>query len=182
MVERCLGPFSIVGTATHPVRLEGGYPSVDNEYNTATAFTVLCKYDNGLELVSRHDTDNGILFEGTEGRLFVNRGKLTGEAVDALKDKPLPEDALVKLYKGKQPGNGTHGHMQNFFECVKDRSEPISDVYTHLQALDTCHLANITIRLGRKLNWDPQTKQITGDDAANTWLSRTQRKGYEIEV
>ena len=176
------GPVSIEGTAKHPVSLEAGYPTVDNEYNAATEFNVLCKFVNGAEMVIRHDTDNGILFEGTEGRIFVNRGKLTGEPVDALKDKPLPEDALVKLYKGKQPGDGTHGHMQNFFDCVKDRSEPISDVYTHLRAMDTCHLANIAIRLGRKIAWDPQAEQITGDDEANKWLSRTQRKGYEIEA
>jgi len=177
-----MGPVSIEGTATHPVSLEGGYPTVDNQYNTATEFNILCKYPGGAELVIRHDTDNGILFEGTEGKLFVNRGKLTGQAVDNLKDKPLPEDALVKLYKGKKPGDGTYGHMMNFFECVKDRSEPISDVHTHLRALDTCHLANIAIRLGRKLNWDAKQEQITGDDDANKWLGRTQRKGYEIEA
>ena len=176
------GPISVEGTATHPVSLEGGYPTVDNEYNAATAFNVLCKYPNGMEMVIRNDTDNGILFEGTQGRLFVNRGKLTGQAVDDLKDKPLPEDALTKLYKGKEPVDGTFGHMKNFFDCVKDRTQPISDVSTHLRALDTCHLANITIRLGRKLNWDAKTEQITGDDDANKWLSRTQRKGYEIVV
>jgi hypothetical protein len=72
--------------------------------------------------------------------------------------------------------------MKNFFDCVKDRSEPISDVHTHVRAMDTCHLANIAIRLGRKLTWDPKAEQITGDEDANKWLTRTQRKGYEIEV
>jgi hypothetical protein len=72
--------------------------------------------------------------------------------------------------------------MANFFECCRDRSEPVSDVATHHRALTTCHLANIAIRLGRKLTWDPKTEQIVGDDEANAWQKREQRKGYEIVV
>jgi hypothetical protein len=56
----------------------------------------------------------------------------------------------------------------------------VSDVWTHHRALTTCHLANIAIRLGRTLTWDPQKEQIVGDDEANSWLSREQRKGYEV--
>ena len=36
------------------------------------------------------------------------------------------------------------------------------------------------IRLGRKLTWDAQKEQIVGDDDANKWQKREQRKGYEI--
>jgi hypothetical protein len=118
------------------------------------------------------------MFEGTEGRFFVNRGKITGKPVEDLKDNPLPEDALTKLYKGKKPGN----HMQNFFDCVMTREQPISDVYTHHRAMTTCHLANIALRLGRKLRWDPERQQIVGDSEAQTWQAREQRKGYEIVV
>jgi hypothetical protein len=70
--------------------------------------------------------------------------------------------------------------MGNFFECLADRTQPISDVYTHHRAMTTCHLANIAIRLGRKLQWNPATEQIDGDAAANGWLKREQRKGYEV--
>ena len=38
------------------------------------------------------------------------------------------------------------------------------------------------MRLGRKLAWDPEKEAFVGDDEANTWLSRPQRKGYEIEA
>jgi hypothetical protein len=46
--------------------------------------------------------------------------------------------------------------------------------------MTTCHLANIAIRLGRPLKWNAETEQIEGDDAANAWQKREQRKGYEI--
>jgi hypothetical protein len=96
--------------------------------------------------------------------------------VDSLAAEPLPAGTLAKLYKGKKPGN----HMANFFECCGDRTQPISDVYTHHRAMTTCHLANIAIRLGRKLNWNPESEEITGDPAANAWQKREARKGFEV--
>ena len=36
------------------------------------------------------------------------------------------------------------------------------------------------MRLGRKLRWDPVRETFPGDAEANAWLSREQRKGYEI--
>jgi hypothetical protein len=80
--------------------------------------------------------------------------------IDALRENPLPEGTLSRYYKGKTPGN----HMRNFFECLVSREQPISDVHTHHRAMTTCHLANIAIRLGRSLRWDPQSEQIVGDD------------------
>jgi hypothetical protein len=72
--------------------------------------------------------------------------------------------------------------MGNFFECLKDRTQPISDVYTHHRAMTTCHLANIAIRLGRKLEWNPETEHIINDAEAAQWEGREQRKGFEIVV
>ncbi|MEE2639905.1 MAG: Gfo/Idh/MocA family oxidoreductase [Planctomycetota bacterium] len=170
------GPVSVEGTSTHPVPFEDGMPTKDDSYNTATQFHVNCKFADGREIVIRHDTDNGCLIEGTRGRIFVNRGKLVGKAVDELKENPLPEGAIEKAYRGKKPGY----HMRNFVECMKDRSLPISDVFSHHRALTTCHLANIAIRLGRKINWNPLAEKIVGDAEAAAWVRREQRKGYEI--
>jgi hypothetical protein len=46
--------------------------------------------------------------------------------------------------------------------------------------MTTCHLANIAIRLGRKIKWNPETEQIEGDAEAHAMQSRPQRKGYEV--
>jgi len=171
------GPKSIeVVSVTHPVKLKEGMPTADDRFNTATAFQVRCLFPNDVEMIIRHDTDNGVLIEGENGRIFVNRGKLVGKAVDDMKSDPLPDDALTKLRHGKP----LDSHMGNFVACVKDRSLPVSDVYTHHRALTTCHLANIALRLGRNLNWDAQSEQIVGDDAANAWQKREQRQGFEI--
>lgn len=166
----------------HPVPFKNGYPTIDNKYNTATKFTIRVAFANGAEISIQDSTPegNGVLFEGTKGKFHVGRGRdsLFGKPVDELKKNPLPQELLTRLYKGKKPGD----HMRNFFECVKTREQPISDVYTHHRAISTCHLANIAMRLGRTLTWDPQAQEIVGDKEAQSWQAREQRKGYEINV
>jgi hypothetical protein len=71
-------------------------------------------------------------------------------------------------------------HMRNFFECVRSRATPISDVVSQHRTASTCHLANISMRLGRPLRWDPARERFLGDAEADRWLSREQRKGFEI--
>lgn len=176
------GPISVEGTAKHPVPFENGMPTVSNRYNAATSFHVTAKFHDGAELIIRDDTDNGVLIEGTEGRIFVSRGALKGAPVEELANNPLPEDLLKKLYNGKEPKGGGNAHMENFFNCVKDRGLPVSDVYSHHRAMTTCHLANIAIRLGRRIEWNPETEQIVNDKDAAHWIGREQRKGYEIDV
>ena len=179
------GPTSVeLVSVEHPVPFKNGMPTLDDRYNTATSFRLECKFPNGVEMAiasSINDPDgvsfgNGIMLEGTKGRIFVSRGDIKGKPVEDLKDNPLPEDALDKVYGGKVAPS----HMANFFDCVKTRKQPISDIFTHHRALSTCHLSNIALRLGRSLKWDPAAEQMVGDDEANAWQTRKQRKGYEI--
>ncbi|HEY2883536.1 MAG TPA: Gfo/Idh/MocA family oxidoreductase [Pirellulales bacterium] len=179
------GPTSISGTGEFPVVFEKGMPTVDNMYNTAKDFNITCKFANGAEIVIRPTIENhrgeGMFIEGEDAAVMVSRGELKdvrGTVIAELAEKPIEEDVLMKLCKGKKPGD----HMRNFIECVKDRSLPISDVFTHHRAVSTCHLANIAIRLGRPIQWDPEKEEIVGDKEANGFLVREQRKGYEIKV
>lgn len=173
------GPTSITPKKiVHPVTFEKGYPLDDSRYNTATEFLISVEYADGQELEIRDDGDNGILLEGTEGRIFVNRGRLSGKAVDELATRPLPDGALEAVYKNRPLVD----HFRNFFESVVSREEPISDVYSHHRALTTCHLAAIAARLNRPLRWDPAAQQILNDSEANSFLAREQRKRFEIDA
>jgi len=173
------GPISIDPVmAKHPVEFKDGYPTDDAHYNTATEFLISAKFADGMEIEIRHDGDNGILFEGTDGTLFVTRGKIAGNAVDELATRPLPDGALDQVYKN-QP---VTGHYKNFFDCVVSRKEPISDVYSHHRALSTCHLAGIAARLGRPIQWDPAREVVLNDPQAQGLIAREKRKGFQIEV
>jgi predicted dehydrogenase len=173
------GPISVDPVMVkHPVPFKDGYPTDDSQYNTATEFLIKAKFADGMEIEIRHDGDNGILFAGTEGRLFVNRGRLTGKAVDQLPSKPLLAGAMEAVYKNRPLVD----HFQNFFDAVVSRKEPISDVFSHHRALTTCHLASIAARLGRKIRWDPKREAIEDDAQAQGFIARERRKGFEIEV
>jgi hypothetical protein len=56
----------------------------------------------------------------------------------------------------------------------------VSDVFSHVQTMNTCHLAAIASRLGRSIKWNPKSEQITGDEEAAAMLARKQRAGFEI--
>ncbi len=159
-----------------PVEYKDGNPVRHDKYNTATSFEIHASMPNDVLMVITSEGDNGILFEGTEGRFFVNRGKITGKPVEDLKDKPLPEGAIEAVYGGKVSEN----HTENFTASMKSRKQPISDVWSHNRMLEVCHLANIAMRLERPLQWDPVKREVIGDALANTFLKNEYRKGYEI--
>jgi len=159
-----------------PVEYKDGHPLVHDRYNAATSFKLKVDMPHGVEMIITSEGDNGILFEGTEGRFFVNRGKITGKPVEDLKDKPLPDGAIEAVYGGPVSAN----HTANFIESMRSRKQPISDVWSHNRMLEICHLSNIAMRFNRALNWDPVRREIVGDDQANAFLDREYRKGYEI--
>ena len=172
------GPIEIDGRdANHPCEFKDGFPTEDDKYNSAHDYNVICKYDGGMEMHITSRSQNGVLFEGTKGRMFVNRGKITGVPIEEQWDREQwGRDDLRRLYKGKP----AESHKANFYRCIREGGLPISDVDTHLQAMTTCHLAAIAARVGRKISWDPKTEQITGDEVAAGLASRIPRAGFEM--
>jgi len=172
------GPSRVVPVEySLPVEYRDGQPLVADRYNAATRFRIRVDMPGDVEMIITSEGDNGILFEGTEGRFFVNRGKITGAPVEALKDQPLPEGAIEAVYGGPVPAN----HTVNFIEAMRSRRQPISDVWSHNRMLEICHLSNIAMRLGRELEWDPVARRIVGDAQADGFLARESRKGYRID-
>lgn len=82
----------------------------------------------------------------------------------------------------KMPGSSAEQlelHVRNFLDCVKSRERPIADVEQGHQVTTACHLANISLRTGRKIRWNPETEEITGDSEAAKWLERPYRKPWD---
>ena len=156
-----------------------GRAKLPNGYNVARTFDCQLTLSNGntIQLVSGQ---NELIISGENGRIRVNRGGLSGKPVEELtaKEQKWLDEEIIELCKGKQPGN----HMGNFFECVRDRTLPISDVFSHVNSVNACHMANIAMILGRKLTWDPGKGAFTGDEEANRCLKREQREGFEIQA
>ena len=183
------GPVTIDG--------RGRLPDVPNGYNVPIDYEATLVYPDGTVMEIRDTGRRGIMFEGDKGRIFVNRGTLAGKPVEQLRDHRLPEtDYQLYAHDDLERARKTAGdffeldgnyppianHVANFFDCVKTKNAPISDVFSQHRSVSTCHLVNISIRLGRKLTWAPKQELFVGDDEANRWLKRKQRKGFEIQA
>ena len=173
------GPSKVVPNSIElPVEYRDGYPVANDQSNVATKFNLSVAMPGGVEMIITDAGDNGILFEGTEGRFFVNRGKITGKPVEELQDNPLPEDAIEKVYGGPVSAN----HSANWIESMRSRKQPISDVWSHNRAMEILHVGNIATRLGREVAWDPAKREVIGDDLAKTFMSRESRPEYAINM
>jgi hypothetical protein len=173
------GPVEISGSAR--------YPEIQDGYNVPIDFEVRYVFEDGLEVEVADHGRNGVMFEGEAGRIFVNRENLAGKPVDHLESHPLRREDY-RLYDfdnlERPPRFGKLesivNHMGNFYDCLLTRRTPISDVETQHRSVTACHLANIALKLGRKLRWDPEREEFVEDAEANRHLSRPQRGGFEI--
>lgn len=163
------GPIQISGDAE--------LPQIPNGYNTPTQFEVELKYANGVVVAVRPSSvDSGILFEGDEGRIYVNRRRLSGKPVEDLASNPLPADA-IRLGHSRTSVFTSYNlsHILHFFDCVRTGQTPISDVISQHRSASACHLANIALRLKRSVKWDPVREEFDGDAEATSMISRQTR-------
>jgi len=127
-------------------------------------------YANGVEMI--HDTSRGgATFIGSEGRIFVDRGKFQADP-ESLGQEPLSAQAL-RLYVSSN-------HLQDWLSCIRSRKLPICDVEIGCRSVTVCHLGNLAYWNHRRLKWDPKTEQFVGDPEANTWLDREKRAPWKV--
>jgi hypothetical protein len=163
------GPIQVSG--------EAELPQIPNGYNTPTQFEVELKYANDVVVAVRPSSvDSGILFEGDEGRIYVNRRRLSGKPVEDLASNPLPADA-IRLGHSRTSMFTSYNlsHILHFFDCVRTGQTPISDVVSQHRSASACHLANIALRLKRSVKWDPVREEFDSDAEATSMISRRAR-------
>src|SRR5262249_60423070 len=73
-------------------------------------------------------------------------------------------------------------HVRNFLDCVKSRRQPISDLESGHRVATACHLANLSLRLGRKLKWNAEREEIVDDREAAAHLVRAYRAPWDREL
>ncbi len=133
----------------------------------------------------------GMDFNATNGLLHLTRDQWRIEADRenwSKPDSPFRIEGFKKDFPGAD-GNAHLAHVMNFLECVRSRGTPIASIESHFNTVAACHLANVSLRVGRKIFWDARKEQcfkdreLTVPDAeANQLLTREYRKGYELPV
>ncbi|MGA2862976.1 MAG: Gfo/Idh/MocA family oxidoreductase [Verrucomicrobiota bacterium] len=66
-------------------------------------------------------------------------------------------------------------HLQDLLAAIAKRSKPVADIEQGYISTASCILANLSMKLGRTLAWDPAKGQVIGDDEANRLLRRPYR-------
>jgi predicted dehydrogenase len=173
------GPTEIDGKALVEM-IPGGFTAAseyDITYTYANGVTHSCKsttadtWSGGV--AEKNGQRHGVKFEGADGWIWVTRGKIEASNPELL-TAPLPAGAQT-LYV-------SNDHMGNFFDCVRSRKQPICEVEIGHRSASVCHLGVISMRLGRKLKWDPAKEQFVGDSEANKYLAREMRKPWTYDM
>jgi predicted dehydrogenase len=144
-----------------PVRVE---PPADGA-KTGLKFT----YANGVEMY--HGGLSGCTFEGTAGKIYVDRGTLKSEPVETASQTISDDDQRVYH---------STGHFADWLACMRSRQHPICDVEVGHRSATICHLANIGYELGRTLAWDPAGERFVNDEEANRLLERAPRAPWTL--
>jgi len=139
-------------------------------------FGVVATYPDGVRMIIHDETEpgrgpRGNKFVGTEGWVSVDdTGKVTAS-----------NDEIMRRLSSAQRGyEYMMGHHRNFLDCVKTRAKPIAPAEVAHRSTTTCHIANICLRLGRKLTWDPETERFVSDAQANGMMARAMRSPWRL--
>jgi predicted dehydrogenase len=160
------GPVELEGTGTY---WEGGL------YNTVKDYDVTFRYGNDVVMTCQPG-DPSIKFIGSDGWVGNTgwRGDLEASS-DTIKNAKIgPEE--IHLYTNPQ------GEHHDFLKCVKSRQDPYFPVDIGHRVSSVCHLANIAIKVGGRLRWDPEKEVFIANDAANALRRvRPMRKPWTLE-
>ncbi|MDM8008403.1 MAG: Gfo/Idh/MocA family oxidoreductase [Phycisphaerae bacterium] len=138
-----------------------------------------------------HKGGIGMDFHGTNGFLHMTRGGWEVEPDLEDWNRPGSEPRIDPVKEmgeyHKKDVEGHNVHVENFLECVQSREKPIASIEQHYTSVVACHLANVSLRVGRQIFWNHEKelcfmdeKMTIEDKEANKFLGREYRKGFEL--
>ena len=127
-------------------------------------------YENGIEFTLKPGGDK-TTFVGTEGWVAPRRGGITASSESLLKIKIKPEE--MHLLQDNH-------HYRNFLNCCRTRQAPASNIDSAVQSDMMSHMGDIAIRLGCRIQWDPEKETIVGNETARRMLTRAMREPWVI--
>jgi predicted dehydrogenase len=191
------------------VTSSGGRLCLEDNGETPDTQDTLIEYPGftaiwSLREASAGQTRSGQEFYGPKGSLTISRNGFT-----LVGDKKINPDNAVPQFAGAHPVGGPKRveqtepvetwtesiedksgdpreqfklHARNFLDCVKSRKQPISDLESAHRVAVVCHLANISLRLGRRIRWDAKREEIVEDAEASRMLVRSYRAPWDREL
>ena len=188
--------------APQAVASSGGRFALTDNGETPDTQDALFEYPGFTALWSHREASRGrgqgegLEFFGTKGSLILGRS-----GYQVFPDLKIPPQNQIPEFRG-QPAGGPQpaansaaapwceavkeklhndllaSHARDFIDCIKSRQQANSNLEEEHGVATACHLANISLRLGRKIRWDAEREEIIGDPEASAMLARPYREPW----
>jgi predicted dehydrogenase len=206
IVDWCLGPLALKSVASFGGRFaladNGETPDTQDAIFDFPGFTAAWSH---REVAQGEPTGSSFVFYGTKGSLSISRSGFTVTPDRVIR----PENAVPQFTSDGQPVGGVarsreaaesklwttamtdqsgnqldqfRRHVRNFLDCIKSRQQPVSDLESGHRVAALCHLANLSLRLGRSLQWDTKQETIRDDQEAAKLAERPYRPPWDKEL
>ncbi len=168
---------------TGPVSVEGAGKFYRDIRDVVSDYEVEYVYANGVRLnfmdlatarkrVAQFAAERGVgvAIFGTEGWIWVSRTNIRTQPESLTRTLIGPNEIRVTR---------SNDHKRNFLDAIRTGSPTISTVESGARDEMVCQMADIAIRLKRKLRWDP-VNELFDNEAANRMLSRPARSPWRL--
>jgi predicted dehydrogenase len=174
----------------------GIYVQKEGKSNISDTQTAIFEYE-GLNAVWQHRTwglppdpdypwalflhgEKGVLKASTRRADFIPHDKNAKPITfDCLFEREkYPEDVTEKDNE-LNAAPATRRHMLDFLAAVDQRSRPVADVELGHISTASCILANVAMKVGRPLRYDPKKREVIGDREATQLLARPYRAPWQ---
>jgi predicted dehydrogenase len=121
--------------------------------------------------------DKGTLKASVMGYDFIPSGGKAVRKDVAYELEEYPEDKTEKDLE-KHCAPAIRGHMKDFLRCIGSRGKPVAEIEQGYISSASSIMANLSMKLGRSLTWDPAQGRVVGDEEANQLLKRPYRSPW----
>jgi predicted dehydrogenase len=132
---------------------------------------------------------NGAVFIGTEGWVIVSYEKAVTSPSSLMQSTigpneiHLPDSSLAAIPEGMSKGHqevATAAHHQNWMRAIRGGMAPVGDIEGAVRSDLVSNLAELCVRTGKSLRWDPLEETIMGNDEARKMIARPMRAPWRV--
>jgi len=123
--------------------------------------------------------ENGTLEASTMRYDFIPEGKGDKIHKDVVYEKEKYPEDLKEPDIELNAAPATRLHMLNFLNAIEKNTRPVADIGEGHISTASCILANLSMKIGRPIVYDPDKRMIVGDPEANALLQRPYRQPWQ---
>jgi len=178
-------------TAPSSVCAMGGRFAVDDDRTIPDTLEATFEFASGrLAIFGQYEASGNPAFptgeielRGTQGTVYI---MTSGKGYEVVPERggqfqdsqPRMEPELVEV----RGGNAylTALHARDFLDCMRSREKPKADVEIGHRSTSMSLMANISLAVGERLDWDAEKERFTNSDAANEMLHYEYRSPWQL--